>query len=75
MPYIPININREDLSIMGVTFPDIQTLENTADALGSNMFEGFEPTQKGVEIIRDYCLGILSFEQLIVAAMERAYEE
>ena len=75
MAYIPININREDLSIMGVTFPDIQTLENTADALGSNMFEGFEPTQKGEEIIRDYCLGILSFEQLIVAAMERAYEE
>ena len=75
MPYAPITINREDLTIMGVPFSDLLTLESTADALGSNMFEGFEPTQKGVEIIRDYCLGILSFDQLIVAAMEKAYEE
>jgi len=74
VPYTPIIINRENLTIMGVSFPDLHTLESTADALGSNMFEGFEPTQKGVEIIRDYCLGILSFDQLVVAAMEKAYE-
>ena len=74
MPYVPITINREELTIMGVPFPDLPTLEGTANALGSNMFEGFEPTQKGIEIIRDYCLGILSFDQMIAAALEKAYE-
>ena len=61
MPYSPINISREDLTIMGVLFPDMETLENTAAAIGSNMFEGFRPTKKGIEIIRDYCLGKMTF--------------
>jgi putative transcriptional regulator len=42
---------------MGVPFPDLETLESTAEAIGSNMFESFQPTKKGIEIIRDYCLG------------------
>ena len=41
MAYIPITINRRDLTIMGVPFPNMEALECTADALGSNMFEGF----------------------------------
>ena len=61
MPYAPIDINRESLTIMGVLFPDLETLESAAGAIGSNMFEGFTPTRRGIEIIRDYCLGILSF--------------
>jgi putative transcriptional regulator len=75
MPYAPIDINRNSLTIMGVLFPDLETLESTADAIGSNMFEGFTPTRRGIEIIRDYCLGILSFEQLMIAAREKSYEE
>ena len=75
MPYAPIDINRNSLTIMGVLFPDLETLESTADAIGSNMFEGFTPTRRGIEIIRDYCLGILSFEQLMIAAREKYYEE
>jgi putative transcriptional regulator len=46
-------------------FPDLDTLEATAEAIGSNMFEGFTPTRKGIEIIRDYCLGKISFAQLL----------
>lgn len=38
------------MTIMGVKFSDLKTLENTANGLGSNMFEGFEPTPRGVEI-------------------------
>ncbi|MDR1062033.1 MAG: antitoxin VbhA family protein [Clostridiales bacterium] len=52
----------------------MDTLESTAEAIGSNMFEGFQPTRRGVEIIRDYCLGKMSFAQL-AAAKEKAYAE
>jgi putative transcriptional regulator len=60
---------------MDVPFPDLDTLENTAEAIGSNMFEGFQPTKKSIEIIRDYCLGKMSFAQLALAAKEKRYAE
>ena len=60
---------------MEVPFPDLETLENTAEAIGSNMFEGFRPTKKGIEIIRDYCLGKMTFPQLAAAARNKSYEE
>lgn len=75
MPYLPIVINRSNLTLMGVPFPNLEILESTANAIGSNMFEGFEPTKKGIEIIRDYCLGIVSLEQLMSAARAKLYEE
>jgi putative transcriptional regulator len=75
MPYTPIAINRGALTIMDVPFPDLETLESTAEAIGSNMFEGFQPTKKGIEIIRDYCLGKMSFAQLTLAAKEKWYAE
>jgi len=62
------------MTIMGVAFPDLVTLENTAQAIGSNMFEGYRPTKKGVEIIRDYCMGKISFTQLAAIANEKSYE-
>ncbi len=45
-----IEIDRNKLTIIGVQFSNLKTLESTANAIGSNMFEGFEPTPKGVEI-------------------------
>ena len=72
--YVEIDVDRKNLTIMGVPFPDIGTLESTAEAIGSNMFEGFRPTRNGVEIIRDYCLGRLTIEQLAVISAERSYE-
>ena len=27
------------------------------------MFEGFRPTKKGIEIIHDYCLGVITFAE------------
>ena len=54
-----MDIDRTNLTIMGVEFTDLNTLESTANALGSNMFEGFKPTPKGIEIIRDYVTGKL----------------
>ena len=68
-----IEIDRNNLTIMGVKFSDLRTLESTANALGSNMFEGFNPTPKGIEIIRDYLTGKISLSELVTFAKEKAY--
>ena len=68
-----IEIDRNNLTIMGVKFSDLKTLENTANALGTNMFEGFKPTPKGVEIIRDYVTGKISLNDLVASAKQKAY--
>ena len=73
MAFKPIHVNRENLSFCDVPFPDIETLDKTANAIGSNMFEGFEPTPKGVEIIRDYIMGKILLSDLIHIVKERAY--
>ncbi len=69
----PIDIDRKELTIMGVKFFDLKTLESTANAIGSNMFEGFIPTPKGIEIIRDYVIGKITLIELIKFAKEKAY--
>ncbi len=68
-----IEINRNKLTISGVKFPDLETLEITANAIGSNMFEGFDPTPKGIEIIRDYLTGKITVSELIKFAKNRSY--
>lgn len=68
-----IEIDRNTLTIMGVEFADLKTFESTANALGSNMFEGFKPTPKGIEIIRDYVTGKISLSELVVFAEQKAY--
>jgi hypothetical protein len=69
----PIEIDRINLTIMGIKFSDLKTLESTANALGSNMFEGFNPTPKGIEIIRDYVTGEISLSELVIFAKQKAY--
>ena len=71
--YNSIEVDRKELTIMGVQFSDSKTLENTANAIGSNMFEGFKPTQKNIEIIRDYMIGKLSLNDLLVFTKEKTY--
>ena len=68
-----IEIDRSNLTIMGVKFADLETFESTANALGSNMFEGFKPTPKGVEIIRDYVTGKISLIELVTFAKQKDY--
>lgn len=68
-----IEIDRTNLSIMGVKFTDLKTLENTANALGSNMYEGFIPTPKGIEIIRDYVTGKISLSEFVALAKQKDY--
>jgi hypothetical protein len=71
--YKPIEVDREKLTIMGVQFPDKETLENTASSIGSCMFEGFEPSKKTVEIIRDYVTDKITLAQVIDLVKIREY--
>ena len=75
MSYTPIPIDREALTIMDVPFPSLETWESAASAIGSNMFEGYEPTRQGIELIRDYALGKISLATLIRAARDKSYAE
>jgi len=58
---------------MGVKFSNLKTLEITANAIGSNMFEGFKPTSKSIEIIRDYITGKITLPELIKLAKDKSY--
>ena len=73
MAFNPIQINQENLTFCGVKFPDLMTLNKTANAIGTNMFEGFEPTQRTVEIIRDYILDKITLSDLIHIVKEKSY--
>ena len=66
--YKPIKIDREKLTIMEVSFPDLITLNRTANAIGSNMYEGFEPSASHITLIRDYIMNKITFLQFVEAA-------
>ena len=73
MSYKPIEIDRKNLTIMGVSFSSIDNFEATVNALGTVMFEGFEPTPKKIEIIRDYLFGKITLAQLVQLVKDKAY--
>jgi putative transcriptional regulator len=58
--YTPLDINRENLTILGIEFPDLKSLESAANAIGSNMFEGFEPTSELVQLYIDLKNNLIS---------------
>ena len=64
--YEVIDIDRVNLTIMGVKFTDLKSLENTANAIGTNMFEGFEPTKELIQLYVDWKKGIISEANLLV---------
>jgi hypothetical protein len=63
--YKSIDIDRKNLTLMGVKFTDLNTLENTANAIGTNMFEGFEPTKELVQLYLDWKSKIISESDLL----------
>ena len=73
MAYKPIEVDRQNLTIMGVRFPDLDALNSAANAIGSNMFEGFEPTPRSIELIRDYLSEKVTLGQLVQLTKEKAY--
>jgi hypothetical protein len=73
MPYTPIAIDRKNLTIMGVNFNSVSNFEAAVNALGTVMFEGFDPTPRRIEIIRDYLADNITLAQLIQLTKEKAY--
>ena len=51
--YTSIDIDREKLTIMGVQFSDLKTLESTANAISTNMFEGYVPSKESIQLYVD----------------------
>jgi len=73
MGYHPIKVDRDGLKIMGVQFPDAALFNDALQAIGSNMFEDFEPTSRGIEIIRDYMSGAIDLPELLRLTRSKAY--
>jgi putative transcriptional regulator len=70
MAYEPITIDRENLTLMGVPFPDEQTLNSAANAIGSNMFEGFEPTPQVIQFYLDWKTGKINDSDFLTRLQE-----
>lgn len=64
--YKTIDIDRKNLTIMGVQFSDSTTLENTANAIGTNMFEGFEPTKELIQLYVDWKSSLVSEKDFLL---------
>ena len=73
MPYTPIEIDRKNLTIMGVNFNSVNNFEAAVNALGTVMFEGFDPNPRSIEIIRDYLSEKITIGQLVKLTKEKAY--
>lgn len=63
--YKTIDIDRKNLTLMGVKFSDLKTLENTANAIGTNMFEGFEPSREIIQLYVDWKAGFITESELL----------
>jgi putative transcriptional regulator len=73
--YKTIDVDRKELTLMGVAFPDLDTLNSVANAIGSNMYEGFEPTANRIALIRDYVTDKITFLQFVGAAKKEVYAQ
>ena len=63
--YKIIDIDRKNLTLMGIKFSDLKTLESTANAIGTNMFEGFEPTRELIQLYVDWKTGVITESELL----------
>ena len=64
--YNAIEIDRENLTLLGVKFSDLTKFENTAIAIVSNMFEGFEPTTELIQLYVVWSSGAITDSELLV---------
>ena len=70
--YKSLDIDRRNLTIMGVKFADLKSLESTANAIGTNMFEGFEPTKELIQLYVDWKSGLIN-EALLLHHLQTMY--
>jgi hypothetical protein len=73
MLYKPVEIDRKNLTIIGVNFSSVNNFYVIVNALGTVIFEGFDLTPKSMEIIRDYLSDKITIDQLIEMTKEKVY--
>jgi putative transcriptional regulator len=73
MTFKPLTVDKEKLTIEGVQFPNLGTLEAMSEAIGSNMYEGWEPTPRKIELCRDHYLGKITSDELLELLKEELY--
>lgn len=59
-----IDFNRKKLTIYGVKFPDLNTLDSVARVLASQIYEGFKPNKALVKAYRDYRMDKINQQDL-----------
>jgi putative transcriptional regulator len=64
--YKTIEIDRENLTLMGVKFSDLKSLESTANAIGTNMLEGFEPSAELIQLYVNWKAELISEKDLLI---------
>jgi hypothetical protein len=72
MGYRELEVDTKRLTIDGVKVRDLQSLRAISSAIGSNMFEGFEPDQKTVEVIVKYLEGRSGWSDVITFVRNHA---
>jgi putative transcriptional regulator len=73
-PYTPLEIDYQKLTINGVQFPSQRILDDIADGITSNMYEGWRPTPKMIEMVRDLSLDRVSLEEFTSLVKAGLYE-
>ena len=53
-----LNIDKEEMTIMGVAFENRSVFKSVWYALSTNMIEGWRPTVRDVETLRDEVLAL-----------------
>lgn len=64
--YKTIKIDRKNLTLMGVQFSSLKELESTANAMGTNMFEGFMPTKELIQLYLDWKNGKINESDFLI---------
>jgi putative transcriptional regulator len=71
--YKPLDIDHQNKTIMGVDFGAVDDFDSAVNALGSVMYEGYDPTPHGIMIIRDYISGKITLDELIKITKRKEY--
>jgi len=69
-----IRVDRTNLRIMTVQFPDEKSFHGAYYGIGSHVLEGWTPTEKLIEIMRDTILHKITIEESVISLRETLYE-
>jgi putative transcriptional regulator len=61
-----------NISPLWVKFDSLHALENTANAIGTNMFEGFEPSKELIQLYVHWKNNVIS-ELELISSLHRLY--